>query len=85
MVRLVLAITLTCILVAFAMSNTHSVMLSFVLGPPARVRLIFLLMSSFLAGMLFLGLLIMALKVRTGEGKQAKAVIGAEPEDIITG
>jgi uncharacterized integral membrane protein len=64
MIRLLLAVLVTVAVVTFAMVNTHMVVLSFVFGPPVKVRLIFLLMSAFLLGMIFLGFLIMAWRLR---------------------
>jgi len=52
MFRLILAIVATVSAVVFVMANTHQVEISFVLGAPARVRLIFLLMVTFLAGLI---------------------------------
>jgi uncharacterized integral membrane protein len=86
MIRLAVAVSLTFLLVAFAMSNTHQVVLSFVIGRPVQVRLIFLMMSSFLGGMLFSGLLMMALKLRTrGGGASKSGPPQAAKTDIIEG
>jgi uncharacterized integral membrane protein len=52
MFRLILAIVATVSAVVFVMANTHRVELSFVVGSPVRVRLIFLLMLTFLAGLI---------------------------------
>ena len=52
MFRLILAIVATVSAVVFVMANTHEVELSFVIGSPVRVRLIFLLMLTFLAGLI---------------------------------
>jgi uncharacterized integral membrane protein len=49
MVRLLLTILTTTALVAFGLSNTHRVLLSFVVGE-TEVRLIFLLLVSFASG-----------------------------------
>lgn len=40
----------TAAVVAFSVANTHHVELSFVFGPPVRVRMIFLLLSTFSLG-----------------------------------
>jgi uncharacterized integral membrane protein len=77
MVRLILAVILTILVVLFAMSNTHPVMLSFVVGPPVKVRLIFLLMSAFLVGMLFSGFAAMLHQLRMR--RLARATMPAEP------
>jgi len=52
MLRLVVTVLATVLVVAFAMANTHHVELSFVLGAPVQVRLVFLLASSFVVGLL---------------------------------
>jgi uncharacterized integral membrane protein len=43
---------ITLVVVIFAMSNMHIVSISFFVGPPVEVRLIFLLMCSFAMGVL---------------------------------
>lgn len=83
MFRLAFAVLLTILVVAFAMSNTHPVTLSFVLGPPVKIRLIFLMMSTFLLGMLFFGLAAMVLKLRIR--RQSKAEAQAGEGDLIKG
>ncbi len=50
MFRLVVAMTATMAAVVFVMTNTHHVKMSFVFGSGVRVRLIFLLMITFLLG-----------------------------------
>lgn len=50
MFRLLLAIVSTVMAVTFVVANTHRVQLSLIFGPPVEVRLIFLLMSIFLLG-----------------------------------
>ena len=50
MIRSVLAVALTITAVAFSLSNTHHVPLSFVLGEAVQIRMIFLLLSAFIAG-----------------------------------
>lgn len=52
MFRLILAVVATISAVVFVMANTHEVELSFVIGAPVQVRLIFLLMLTFLAGLI---------------------------------
>lgn len=56
MFRLIAAIVLTVSAVVFVMANTHHVELSFVVGSPVRVRMIFLLMVTFIAGLVTAGL-----------------------------
>ena len=51
MKRLILSITATVILVGFAMANTHHVALSFVIGAPVEIRMIFLVLTTLLVGM----------------------------------
>lgn len=80
MTRLVSAVLFTIVVVAFAMSNTHSVTLSLLVGPPVRIRLIFLMMSTFIAGMLFFGLMAMALRLRIR--RQTKATTQTEGDLI---
>lgn len=50
MAQLVVAVLSTVALVLFAMANTHDVELSYVVGSPIRIRLIFLLAVAFLSG-----------------------------------
>lgn len=52
MPRLVIAILATVLVVAFAMANTHRVELSLVFGRPAEIRLIFLIGTTYIAGVL---------------------------------
>jgi uncharacterized integral membrane protein len=75
MVRLFTAVVLTVFLVAFAMSNMHPVRLSLLVGPPVKVRLIFLMMSTFLLGMLFLGLMAMAFRLRVRHQSKLQAQV----------
>jgi len=64
MIRLIVAVVGTAIAVVFVMANTHHVELSLVFGSPVEVRLIFLLMSTFLLGVLVSSFLGMISKVR---------------------
>lgn len=50
MLRLLIAIAATVAVVLFVMVNTHHVALSFIFGQPVQVRLIFLLMLTFMLG-----------------------------------
>ncbi|GAB4284459.1 MAG: hypothetical protein Kow0092_38870 [Deferrisomatales bacterium] len=52
MLRLIFAVLGTIVAVAFFMANTHPVAVSFVFGPPVPVRLIFLLLTAYGAGLL---------------------------------
>lgn len=51
MAQLIIAILMTIVVVVFSISNSHHVELSFVVGKPVEVRLVFLLMSTFFIGM----------------------------------
>jgi uncharacterized integral membrane protein len=50
MLQLLVAVMLTVTAVMFAMANTHHIELNFVVGDPVEVRLIFLLLATFMAG-----------------------------------
>jgi uncharacterized integral membrane protein len=50
--RLIVAILCTVAVVAFSMTNTHHVELSFVVGETVKIRLISLLAVTFIAGAL---------------------------------
>ena len=50
MFQLALAILITVVIVVFSVANSHHVQLSFIVGAPAEVRLVFLLMCSFFMG-----------------------------------
>jgi uncharacterized integral membrane protein len=50
--RIALAFLATVLFVSFALSNTHHVELSFVVGRPVEIRLIFLLAISFGSGVI---------------------------------
>jgi uncharacterized integral membrane protein len=52
MARIAAALLATVVFVAFALSNTHHVELSFVVGRPIEIRLIFLLGITFGAGVI---------------------------------
>ena len=54
----------TVAVVIFVMMNTHHVTLSFVLGGPVKVRLIFLMMMTFFVGMLATSLITMVWRLR---------------------
>jgi uncharacterized integral membrane protein len=60
MARLALAVLITIVIVVFSISNSHHVDLCCAVGPPIKIRLIFLLMSTLLVGMavpIFYGML----------------------------
>jgi uncharacterized integral membrane protein len=52
MLRLLIAIVITILIVAFVMMNMHFVSISLVVGPPVRIRLIYLLLTALVIGML---------------------------------
>jgi len=62
--RLILAVLITIAVVVFAMANMHFVVLSLVFGPPLQMRLIFLLMSAFAAGIITASFVMMVRKIR---------------------
>lgn len=51
MFQLALALLVTVVIVVFSIANSHHVQLSFVVGAPIEVRLVFLLMCAFFMGM----------------------------------
>lgn len=73
--RLLTTIIGTAAVVAFAVANTHHVEMSIVIGAPIRVRLIFLLMSTFAVGSFATVLCwqIMALRNRLAERRARTA------------
>jgi uncharacterized integral membrane protein len=52
MTRLLTAVIATILVVAFVMMNMHVVTISLVVGPPVQIRLIYLLVTAFIIGML---------------------------------
>lgn len=50
MLQLIVAVVLTVAVVLFGMANSHHVELSYVMGEPIRIRMIFLLAIAFLTG-----------------------------------
>ncbi|MBN2496099.1 MAG: DUF1049 domain-containing protein [Deltaproteobacteria bacterium] len=64
MARLFLVVAITIATVAFAMANMHFVALSPVIGQPVQIRLIFLLVCCFLAGMFSTWFCMMVRKIR---------------------
>ena len=75
MTRLILAVVVTIAVVVFAMANMHFVVLSLVVGPPVQIRLVFLLMSCFLAGVISFWFFLMVRKIRSRQrfGKASEA------------
>jgi uncharacterized membrane protein YciS (DUF1049 family) len=64
MLRLFGAIVFTVIAVAFSMANMERVRLNFVVFPPTQVRLFFLLLISFIAGVLVSTFVSMMMRLR---------------------
>ena len=64
MVRLITAVALTVVVVAFSMANAHHVELGYLVGEPVRIRLVFLLWVAFGVGFLGTTLYAMAVRVR---------------------
>jgi uncharacterized integral membrane protein len=52
MIRLVLVLLATILVVAFFVMNLHPVTLSLVVGPPVQIRLIFLIITAFILGLI---------------------------------
>jgi len=50
MLQLVLAVAVTIAIVLFGLANSHDVELSYIVGEPIRIRMIFLLFCVFFAG-----------------------------------
>jgi uncharacterized integral membrane protein len=50
MLQLVLAVAVTITIVLFGLANSHDVELSYIIGEPIRIRMIFLLFCVFFAG-----------------------------------
>ncbi|MBI4704538.1 MAG: DUF1049 domain-containing protein [Deltaproteobacteria bacterium] len=85
MVRLVLIVVATAAVVAFAVANSHHIELSLVLGKPAQIRLIFVLGTTFLAG-LVTGVLWSTLRqLRRVEAARAGALAATEPAVLADG
>ncbi len=79
MFRLFAAILATVSAVVFIMANTHHVRISFVVGSPVQIRLIFLLMITFVAGAVASGFLTMISKLRFHWHVTRQVRRGAEP------
>jgi len=89
MTRLVFAILGTAAVVAFAMTNTHHVELSFIFGSPVHVRMIFLLLTAFAAGMVSTFFIVQVNSVRRSRSRRRAARVeavdeteGAEVKDL---
>jgi uncharacterized integral membrane protein len=52
MIRLVAGVLFAIVVVSFVMMNLHPVGISLIFGPPLQVRLIYLLVTAFLVGLL---------------------------------
>ena len=79
MFRLLGAVVFTMAAVVFSMANTQQVELDFVFGPPAKVRLIFLLMMAFVLGLLVATFVSMMGRIRLRS--KLRAVLEHQPQD----
>ncbi len=50
MIKLALVVLLTFVIVAFGIANSHHIPVSFVLGAPVEIRLVFLILCTFFLG-----------------------------------
>lgn len=87
MTKLTLAILITVLVVVFAISNSHHVDLCCPVGQPIKIRLVFLLVSTFVAGMavpIFYG---MVRRIRRREqmkrGTELRKAIQQVDRDIV--
>ena len=71
MLRLLLAVAVTVAVVIFVMMNMHHVTLSFIVGPPVKIRLIFLLLSTYVVGILTAAFATMIWRVRLDRRRRA--------------
>lgn len=51
MFKFILVVLLTVVIVTFSIANSHHVPMSLIFGAPIRIRLVFLLLSTFFIGM----------------------------------
>ena len=79
MTRLILAVAVTIAIVVFAMANMHFVVLSLVVGTPVQIRLVFLLMSCFLAGVISAWFFMIVRKMRLRRRSPKKLARRGEP------
>lgn len=74
-------------MVLFAWDNTHHVEVGMVLGRPVHVRLIFLLLTTFLIGhftaVLLNVFLSQRIKAKGGQGRERRAEYGDEDDDLF--
>jgi uncharacterized integral membrane protein len=71
MLRLLLAVVVTVAVVVFVMMNMHHVTLSFVVGPPVKIRLIFLLLSTYVVGIVTAAFVTMIWKLRMDKRRRS--------------
>jgi uncharacterized integral membrane protein len=83
MVKLVFVIFGTVVMVVFAMANTHHAELSFVVGKPAEVRVIFLLGSAYLAGVVSTVLWTMARNIQRTRELRTRQLRAAPKSDDL--
>lgn len=82
--RLVSAVALTVVVVAFSMANGHHVELGYLVGGPVRIRLIFLLWIAFGAGFLLTTFYSMAVRARRERARRradGDVIVDAEWEE----
>jgi uncharacterized integral membrane protein len=72
MVKLITTVLVTAFLIFFAMNNMDHVQVSFVFGEPKRVRLFYLMISTFLVGFLLSYILSLYLQTKTKNKKLEK-------------
>jgi len=91
MIRLLIAVVLTFAGATFAMANTHHVPLSLLVAEPVEIRLIFLLMTTFLAGVLFASFSVLIRsanrrrRLRTIKKEMRVAVVEPSTPDLVDG
>ncbi len=82
MLRLLLAMVATVTVVVFVMVNSHHVALSVVVGPPVKIRLIFLLMLTFILGSLVTAFGGMFVRLRVRRRVRAATAKGAAGQTV---
>lgn len=83
--RLISAVSVTVVVVAFSMANVHHVELDYPFGEPIRVRLVFLLWIAFGTGFLgttFYSMAVRARRVRSLRDSERDEIVDAEFEEI---
>jgi uncharacterized integral membrane protein len=78
MIRLIVAVLVTILLVAFAVANTHNVELSLVFGKPTEIRLITLMVAIYALGTATGVLWGMIRRLKKAEGGQIARLVMEE-------